>query len=123
MKNADPEFSEYYKRKDALSTIDGCLMWHNRLIIPKQFRSRILKQLHKAHPEMERMKSIARSHVYWPHIDHDIEQYVRNCNRCAEAAKTPPRVPLAPWPMPPIPWHRIHIDFADPVHNTYYSLS
>nr|XP_012217183.1 PREDICTED: uncharacterized protein LOC105669015 [Linepithema humile] len=26
MQNADPEFSEYYKRKDALSIIDGCLM-------------------------------------------------------------------------------------------------
>lgn len=78
-------------------------MWDDRLIIPRQFRPKILKQLHKTHPGIERMKSIARSHVYWPNIDGEIRQYVQECNLCAEAVKTPVRVPLAPWPMPPAP--------------------
>ncbi|XP_011263559.1 uncharacterized protein K02A2.6-like [Camponotus floridanus] len=68
------------------------------------------------------MKSIARSFVYWPNIDHDIQQYVRECEHCAEAAKTPVRVPITPWPMPQGPWKRIHIDFAGPINNTYCFL-
>lgn len=66
------------------------------------------------------MKSIARSFVYWPNIDHDIQQYVQECEHCTRAAKISIRVPVTSWPILSGPWTRIHIDFAGPIHNMYF---
>lgn len=33
------------------------------------------------------MKSLARSFVYWPSMDKQIEEYVRNCSKCMLASK------------------------------------
>ncbi|XP_062538518.1 uncharacterized protein K02A2.6-like [Armigeres subalbatus] len=60
---ANPEVRPFFAHRDALSVVKGCVMMSNRLVIPDSFRQRILKQLHRGHPGMERMKAIARSHV------------------------------------------------------------
>ena len=39
-------------------------------------------RLHLNHPGMVRMKSLARLHVWWPSLDPDVEQIVRNCANC-----------------------------------------
>lgn len=66
------------------------------------------------------MKSIARSFVYWPGIDNEIEEFVRNCNPCCVAGKSPTKTTLESWPAPSKPWSRIHIDYAGPVDGTYF---
>lgn len=66
------------------------------------------------------MKSIARSFVYWPGIDNDIEDFVRHCVPCCTAGKTPVKTTLESWPMPDKPWSRIHIDYAGPVDGVFY---
>ncbi|KYM97848.1 Uncharacterized protein K02A2.6 [Cyphomyrmex costatus] len=84
------------------------------------FEFMILKQIHKGHPEIQRMKIIARSYVYWPRIDQQIEEFVRNCRNCALAAKSPIKVPLSSWSLPAKPWQRVYIDFAGPLNGEYY---
>lgn len=71
---------------------------------------------------MDRMKSLARSFVYWPKIDDDIEGLVRCCRSCAEAAKSPRKTDLESWPVPSKPWERVHIDYAGPIDGFYYFL-
>nr|XP_049465357.1 uncharacterized protein K02A2.6-like [Anopheles coluzzii] len=51
-------------RKDALTLIDGCILFGERMVIPQRLRERCLKQLHQGHPGMQRMKSVARSYIY-----------------------------------------------------------
>ena len=41
-----------------------------------------LKELHESHPGISRMKSLARSHIWWPKMDVDIELFVRICGMC-----------------------------------------
>ncbi|XP_055584804.1 uncharacterized protein K02A2.6-like [Uranotaenia lowii] len=69
---------------------------------------------------MQRMKSIARSYVYWPNIDCDIEDFVRKCSSCAIAAKAPVKSTLSSWPIPTEPWTRLHLDYAGPVRGKFY---
>jgi transposase InsO family protein len=95
-------------------------MMSDRLVIPSNFRHRILKQLQRGHPGIERMKAVARSKVFWPKLDHAIEDFVKKCNNCATHAKTPPKVPLQSWPQATKPWERIHIDFAGPFFDQYF---
>ena len=60
------------------------------------------------------MKSLARSYVWWPNMDKDLESRVRTCENCQMNSKNPPEAPLHPWEWPSRPWERIHIDYAGP---------
>lgn len=43
-----------------------------------------------------------------------IEETVKSCTACQEAAKSPPSSQQASWSWPGGPWKRIHLDFAGP---------
>ena len=59
------------------------------------------------------MKEIARSFVWWPNCDKDIEFTVRNCSTCQQVKSPPAMAPLTPWTWPTMPWARVHIDYAE----------
>ena len=61
------------------------------------------------------MKSLARSHIWWPKMDADIELCVRNCGMCQDSANMPQASALHPWEWPGRPWFRLHIDYASPI--------
>ena len=64
------------------------------MVIQKKYRSSVLKLLHKGHPGITCMKSLARLDVWWPTINADIEQTVQSCSNYQETARDPVRVPL-----------------------------
>ena len=104
----------YFNKRNEITTEDGCLLWGIRVIIPKVLREQVLNELHVGHPGIVRMKSLARLHVWWPGIDEDISRVIRGCSKCQIARNRPPQAPLHPWDWPTNPWHRIHVDFAEP---------
>ena len=108
------ELRPYWIRRNELSTHDGCLLWGNRIIVPPQGRKTLLHQLHESHPGVVRMKSLARSYMWWPNMDSNIEDTVRECHPCQENQKSPPSVPIHPWERPREAWSRIHLDYAGP---------
>ncbi|CAI2344425.1 unnamed protein product [Caenorhabditis sp. 36 PRJEB53466] len=95
-------------------------MFAHRIVIPDCLRKKVLQTLHKAHPGMDRMKRLARSFVYWPNLDKDIESLVRNCSNCQAAAKNPTKAHLESWPIATAPWTRVHIDYAGPIDGIYF---
>ena len=82
--NPDANLQPYFNRRDELSVIDGCVLWGSRVIVPPPGRDIILKQLHDTHPGISRMKSLARSYVWWPGIDASIVATVRGCSICQD---------------------------------------
>ncbi|BHF62749.1 hypothetical protein SprV_0200573500 [Sparganum proliferum] len=91
------DLRQLFLRRASLSVVDSCLMFSDHVVIPSSLRPTVLRQFHVAHPGTSRMKSIARSFAYWPGIDGDIDDLVRRCSRCQQAAKLPPRQPPIPW--------------------------
>lgn len=119
-KNLPTDVQAFYNRRDAISSINDCLMYLDRLVIPLKFQRRILKQIHKGHQGSKRMKSLARSYVYWPKIDAQIEDFVKHCSNCASVSKSPTKATLSSWSIPKAPLERVHIDIAGPVRGKYY---
>lgn len=68
------------------------------------------------------MKSLARSYVFWPGLDKDINDKVKNCLPCANQLKMPIKSDLHSWPIATKPLERIHIDFAEPHKGESYLL-
>ena len=74
----------------------------------------MLKELHRGHPGIVRMKVLARSHVWWPDIDREIGQCASSCQSCQAVKNSSVRAPLHPWVWPTNPWERVYLDFAGP---------
>ena len=110
----DPELKPYQVRHSELSVCDGCVMWGNRIVVPQAGRKRVMEQLHDGHPGISRMKSLARSFVWWPQMDDDIADRVKSCNQCQLTRPAPQPAPLHPWEWPDRPCVRLHNDYAGP---------
>ena len=76
------ELKDFKKLENSLSTENGCVFYGLRVMIPSTLRNHILILLHLGHFGMQRMKQLARSTVYWPRIDFDIEDLCRKCTSC-----------------------------------------
>ena len=107
-------FKPYYHRRNELTVEEDCLLWGTRIIIPSALRSSILEDLHRDHPGVVRMKAMARSYLWWPKLDKEIEQCEKQCDHCQAVKGHPPSAPLHPWIWPDRPWQRVHLDFAGP---------
>jgi hypothetical protein len=68
------------------------------------------------------MKALARSHVWWPGLDNDIEQQVKSCKGCQSIRNAPEEAPIHPWEFPMKPWQRIHVDFAGPFMGSMFLI-
>ncbi|GFU80646.1 uncharacterized protein K02A2.6 [Trichonephila clavipes] len=92
--------------REAQYTIeDGCIMYGQRVCIPKKFRKNVLEELHAGHLGIVKMKAIARSFVYWKNIDNDIEEAAKNCVDCARYKADPPESKVHYWEYPSMPWN------------------
>ena len=84
-------------------------MWGNRVVVLEKLRARITEELHCNHPGTTRMKSLARSYLWWPGLDTAIEECVKNYLPYQSVQNSPAVAPLHPWLWPTRPWQRIHL--------------
>ena len=87
--DVDNEFAPCMRRKRELSVEQGCLLRGSRVVIPAPGRETLLDELHECHPGIVRMKASARSFVWRPGLNAEIEVNVRSCVVC-EFSKLPP---------------------------------
>ena len=118
----DPELRPCQVRHSELSICDGCVMWGNRVVVPQTGCKRVMEQLHDGNPGISRMKSLARSFVWWPQMDDDIADRVKSCNQCQLTCHAPQPAPLHPWEWPDRPWVRLHIDYAGPYLGNWFLI-
>ena len=110
--NEGTEMQRLRQLSDSLSICNGCLLLGSRVVIPTSMRRQVLEYLHLGHFGMQRMKQLARTAVYWPNIDEDIENMCRNCIPCGEHQNKPAKPAIHPWMLPEKPWSRLHLDHA-----------
>ena len=80
-----PQLREYFQFREHLYTIDGVILYKDRIIIPPSLREEVLSALHAAHQGVTyctSMISRAESSVFWPGITPAITALRAGCNHC-----------------------------------------
>ena len=106
--------------RNELTVHQGCILWGMRVVIPSKLQERVLDQLHDSHLGIVKMKALARSYVWWPNINRQLEEVAKTCSGCQQNQKMPTKVPLHPWEWAISPWQRIHIDYAGPFQDSMF---
>ena len=112
----------YHRRRDELSVDQGCVSWGMRVVIPERHQSALLQNLHEYHFGIVRIKAIARSYLWFPGIDNEIEDMITACAIFQTVQHDPVKSPLMPWRYPTHQWSRVHVDFAMLTNMNYLVL-
>ena len=62
--------------------MEGCLLRGDQVMVPSSLRQKFLNAIHVSHHGILRTKSAARSYVWWPGLNKDVEKTVQVCSRC-----------------------------------------
>ena len=76
-----------------------------------QPEAHLLQELHEGHIGIVKMKALARSYIWWPNMDADIEKIAARCEECRMTANVTQPSLCHPWQHTHTPWDRIHVDF------------
>ena len=79
-----PPVQKYWESRHDLTEVNGIILKGNRIVVPRVLRPEILKRLHEGHQGMEKTKRRARQSCYWPNMNSQIEQKVRQCVTCTK---------------------------------------
>ena len=115
--SADLDLVPFFSRKSELSVMSGVALWGNRVVVPGPLQTGVLRELHVGHLGMSKMKSVARSCVWWPGLDKAIEQACKTCDACMMLSNDPKVTNLHPWLPASRPYQRVHIDYAGPLEG------
>ncbi|KAK6196364.1 hypothetical protein SNE40_001601 [Patella caerulea] len=81
------ELNVFYTRIHEITVHQECLMWALREVIPAKLRHVIV---------VVKMKMLARSYIWWPGIDGDIETLAKQCTGCQQSQHMPKSAPIHP---------------------------
>ncbi|MCG7879345.1 MAG: RNase H-like domain-containing protein [Candidatus Thiodiazotropha endolucinida] len=99
LSSEDPEVLRYLRHWKNLYMHNGVLHRETvingekfqQLVLPMRFRALVLKHLHDdiGHQGQERTLSLVRSRFFWPGFELDVQNKVKNCDRCIKRKVSP----------------------------------
>jgi len=106
----DPECRPYWNDHDELTILNGILFKGQCIVIPASLKKDMLDKLHESHMGIVKTKQRARDIMYWPGINHDIENMISSCATCLTYQRQNQREPLKPQPIPSRAWVKVGVD-------------
>jgi len=102
-----------YKRyHNYLSNENGVVLLGSRPIIPYVLRNRCIEKAHESHFGMNITKEELKKNVWWPGMDRDVEEYIRQCAKCSRKPKSVVEKIEHKWEKEKLPFERVHMDWA-----------
>lgn len=99
----------YWQIRDELTVCQGLLMKGSRLVIPTNLRAELLQKIHDGHQGIVKCRTRARNSIWWPGINREIENLVKNCTVCVKH-RSDHAEPLRPTEFPERPWQMLGSD-------------
>lgn len=113
------EIKPYFNHRNELSVINGIVMKGTRIVIPANLRNNIKRILHTGHLGIERTKMNARSTLFWPNMNEELSEMIRNCDSCQKFRKCQLRESLIQHDIPSRPWVKVGTDLFTLFNKTF----
>ena len=101
---------------------DEILMFNHRLVIPPSMRKEILDKIHEAHGGENKCINRAKTCVWWPGINRDIQNKAQNCSKCVENRSNCVE-PMISSTLPTRPWEILGMDHFKCNGNWYLMIA
>lgn len=115
------EIIQYWNYRHELTVAFNIVFKGNRIIVPKSLRKEMLQKIHTSHLGIEKCKSRARELLFWPNMNNEIENVVRNCDACIQYHTSNRKEPLLQHEIPQRPWEKIGVDLFE-INRIQYLL-
>ena len=113
MKNIHKDIRCYFPMRDELSISENLVLRGERIIVPSMLRRDYLARIHLGHPGAEACKRRASETIYWPSIDDDITEFVKNCQHCNALKPYQQKEELNSYKTPALPWETVATDIFE----------
>ena len=100
----------YFNFREELAIIDGLNLKGHCCVIPSSLQDKALEQLHHSHMSIIKSKDRARTSIFWPNLNKDIESYLSTCHACATYQEKQPAESLLNDPASTKPWTALAMD-------------
>ena len=107
------EAKPFHNFRNEITYCDGLLFRQNQIIIPLVMQSEMIKKLHSSHQGVVKTKQRARSIIFWPGMNGQIEEAVSNCSTCMDFRSKRPPEPMIPHDIPDRPWSKVGTDLCE----------
>lgn len=113
IRDIQDSLKSYHKVRTDLSTQNGLIFKGNRIVIPNSLRREMLKRLHYAHSGIENSTKLARDSMYWPGIQNQLIDEIRQCDSCQKIAPNQTKEPMQSTEIPRLPFEIISMDIME----------
>ena len=110
----------FYDCRECLTVIDGVIMKAKHIVIPVSLCEKTLETLHTSQMGISKTIKRARTVIFWPNMQKDIEVHLVSCHPSTEfKIKRGPEPLLHDVPM--VLWHSLTLDNFEH-HGVYYLI-
>lgn len=94
----------------------GLLMVKGKVYVPKEYRREVMRKHHESvdagHPGQTKTIELITQNYWWPTLNIDTKNFVRQCLRCQQTKSFPTKHMglLIPNPVPTAPWEDVTVD-------------
>lgn len=105
-----PSIRPYFSIRGEIVYNNGLLLKGQRIVIPSFLRGTMKEIIHQGHNGFKKCKNRARQSVYWPGINHEIEDLVFHCSLCSAHRNQQQKESLIQHEIPNAPWTKVASD-------------
>ena len=99
----------FYDCRECLTVIDGVILKGKCIVIPASLHEKTLEILHTSHIGVSKTIERARTVIFWPNMQKDIELLLASCCPCSEFKIKQRPEPLLHY-VPVVPLHSLMLD-------------
>ena len=106
------DMKPYWSFRDELSVENGLILKGERIIVPQAMQQEYLNAIHTGHQGIVRCQQRAKSSIYWPGINNDIETMITACPMCQkhQPSQRKEKLENVVSDVPCVPWNTISSD-------------
>lgn len=118
-KNVSHVVDQYWNLQNDIYVSDDLVFYKDRVIVPCKLRSNMLALLHEGHFGATKTKLRAKEIMFWPNINKQIEDLVKNCTICENYRPANANDLLMPHEIPNSPFQKVSADILDFAGKSY----